>query len=215
MTEDSILNEAQMQNLLGLLKQGLDNGAFVLSEMLDKPIEIKTPNIQIIKTTELPNMIGIKEDTVTAVYLRFQKGHTVESLIDAEGISGSILIIFAMDKAFEIASLLVGGIDGATLDPKDMFESALGEVGNITGSAVLNTISDRLKVPINPSPPAVVTDMIASLLSSLAAQVSAEQIHVVLVDTCFVNESREIKGHMIVLPDNILNIVKMIDNPGA
>lgn len=197
-----------------VLSEGLNNGANALSEMLNKSIQIKTPDTKVVNLSELPNLLGGAEVTVTGIFLRFQEGMNLNNFDVSAGISGSILILFAVDKAFEITSILLGSVDfSSSVDPKMIYESALGEVGNVTGSAVLNTLADKLKIAINPSPPAVVTDMAGSLLQSIAATADTEDNEILLIDTCFINESREIKGHFILLPDSkemIINIIKKL-----
>ena len=210
------ISQLDNNELNSVLTEGLNNGAQALSEMLNKNIQIKAPDIKIVQLGDLPNLLGGAEVTVTGIFLRFQEGTVVNSLDTTTGISGSILILFSVDKAFEITSILLSSIDyGSSLDPKMIFESALGEVGNITGSAVLNTLSDRLKMPINPSPPAVVTDMAGSMLESVVAAISAEENQLVLIDTCFINESREIKGHFLLLPDSKESILQIIHKLGV
>lgn len=209
------ISEKQNKHLSKIIAHGLNNGAIALSEMIGKEISIKEPVIEIISPESLPSVIGSEEETVTGIYLRFQEGHTVEDLTEVHGISGNILLIFSLDKAFEIASLLLGGLDYSTQDPKMIFNSALGEVGNVTGSAVLNTISDTIHKSLNPSPPFVITDMMGSILSSLAVNLSIENKQIVFIDTCFISENREIKAHLLILPDNKESIIGIANGLGA
>jgi len=210
------ISHKENQALNAILAEGLNNGALALSEMLNKNIQIKTPDTKVIKLRDLPNLLGGAEIIVTGIFLRFQEGLNLNAFDISTGISGSILILFSVDKAFEITSILLSSVDYTpAIDPKMIFESALGEVGNITGSAVLNTISDKLKIPINPSPPAVVTDMAGSLLESVAATSLIEDNEIILIDTCFINESREIKGHFILLPDSKESILEILNKLGA
>lgn len=204
------ISKEENEALTHALSEGLNNGAAALSEMLNKDIQIKSPDTKIISLGDLPNLLGGAEITVTGIFLRFQEGMNLNDFNISSGISGSILILFSVDKAFEITSILLGSIDYApSVDPKMIFESALGEVGNVTGSAVLNTLADKLKIAINPSPPAVVTDMAGSLLQAIAANADTEDNEILLIDTCFINENREIKGHFILLPDTKEMIVKI------
>lgn len=200
-----------IETLKKILLEGLDKGAKALSEMIEKTITIKDPKINVISPLELPNLLEMK-DTVTSVYLKFQEGFKVESLdASSQGISGNILIIFSMDQAFNVASLLYSGIDVSGRNPNEIFESALGEIGNVTGSAVLNTIADKLKIKLNPSPPAVITDMLEALLNSMAASLSLENNQIFIIDTTLSSDEKEIKAHFLILPDNISSIERIIN----
>jgi chemotaxis protein CheC len=199
------------QEIQEIITQGFQNAAHAFSELLHKSIEIKAPRISLIRYQDLPNLLGGPEVSVTGVYLRFEeKAENQENIF-----TGNLLILFTLDKAFEITGIMLSGLDYSSLDPKTVFESALCELGNITGSAVLNTFSDKFKIPILPSPPVVVTDMAGSILSSIAAVLSGKDDQIVLIETSFINELREIKGHFLILPDNRDGIFQFINRVGA
>src|SRR5690606_31441759 len=58
---------------------------------------------------------------------------------------------------------------------EELADSALGELGNVVGSAFLNDLADRFSLRIKPSPPAVGRDMIGALLATLAAALAADE----------------------------------------
>lgn len=200
-----------IDTLKDILIEGLNKGATALSQMLEKPISIIDPEVKLISPLDLPSILKMN-DTATCVFLKFQEGFKVETLDAAEqGISGNILIVFSMDQAFSVASLLYSGIDVSGMNPQEIFESALGEIGNVTGSAVLNTIADKLETMLNPSPPAVITDMLEALLGSMAASLSVENNQIVIIDTRLSNDEKEVKAHFLILPDNMNSIKRIID----
>jgi chemotaxis protein CheC len=82
-----------------------------------------------------------------------------------------------------------------------MEQSALGEVANITGSFFLSALSDATSLFMQPSPPALIMDMIGAALDVPLAELALSAHDALIIDTLFISDESRIKGIFLVLPD--------------
>jgi chemotaxis protein CheC len=79
--------------------------------------------------------------------------------------------------------------------------SALGEVGNLTGSFFLNALAERTQLASQPSPPAVILDMGGAVLDLPLALLAQSSEEALIIDTTFVDDTRSISALFLVMPD--------------
>ena len=71
-------------------------------------------------------------------------------------------------------------------EPDELAASAIGELGNIVGSAFVNALADRARTLIlHPSPPTILNDMAVALVESVYAEILSQGGEVVMIDTVF------------------------------
>ncbi len=116
-------------------------------------------------------------------------------------ITGHVMLIFPMERALACADLMCGEAPGTATEPNEIVESAIGELGNIVGSAFVNALADHMNLILHPSPPTVVNDMAVALVQSVYAEVLAQGGDVVMIDTIFEDGSGHVAGLLIVAPD--------------
>ena len=92
---------------------------------------------------------------------------------------------------------------GTTTEPDELAESAIGELGNIVGSAFINALADHVNLSLHPSPPTVINDMAIALVESVYAEVLSQGGDVVMMDAIFEDHSGKTAGLIIVAPDPI------------
>ena len=98
-------------------------------------------------------------------------------------------------------NLRCGQAAGTTTEPDEFAQSAIGELGNIVGSAFVNALADRVNLSLHPSPPTIVNDMASALVESIYAEMLSEGAEVVMIDTIFEDRSGKTAGLLIVAPD--------------
>lgn len=132
----------QLDALQELLNIGVGRAAGSLNQMLDKPIRLHIPFIQLGKLDELSQDIHkIKEDLLSSVQLPFK------------GIfSGSACLIFPTECAIALVRALIGeSEDPVTMD--SLREATLTEIGNIVLNGVMGSLANILQHQITYSVP--------------------------------------------------------------
>nr|MBO2472401.1 hypothetical protein [Bacillota bacterium] len=144
-----------------VMERALSRSAEALSRFLgDRVLRPSYVTLTTHRLAELPILWGRAEMPIAGVVLEVRG--------DLEGFL--LLIVPQEDCAGFLQSLM-----GGPCDDEELAESALGEMGNVVCSAFLNELADTYAMRINPSPPAVVCDMVGALLETLAAALAMEK----------------------------------------
>ncbi|HMO53083.1 MAG TPA: chemotaxis protein CheC, partial [Tepidiformaceae bacterium] len=95
------------------------------------------------------------------------------------------MLLFPESRALECVDLMCGQRPGTTTDADELAQSAIGELGNIVGSAFVNALADDLNLILHPSPPSILHDMAIALVESVYAEVLSQGGDVVMMDAVF------------------------------
>jgi len=173
-----------------LLRKGMANAITGLSQMVGRDFEISSMNIKQVPARDMPDLLGGPERMVVGVYITFSGAS-----------NGHILLAHQPEFAYTILDLLLGNPAGTCKTLDEMSQSALGEMGNVTGTFFLNAIADSLGVLLNPSPPIVLLDMAGAILDIALAEILAERDEVFIVETAFAVSDRTIEGKFLIMPN--------------
>jgi chemotaxis protein CheC len=173
-----------------LIKKGMANAITGLSQMVGRDFEISSINIRQVPAKDMPNLLGGPERMVVGVYITFSGAS-----------NGHILLAHQPEFAYSILDLLLGNPPGTCKNLDEMSQSALGEMGNVTGTFFLNAIADSLGVLLNPSPPIVLLDMAGAILDIALAEILAERDDVFIAETSFHISDRTIEGKFLIMPN--------------
>ena len=113
----------------------------------------------------------------------------------------SILMLFPHKSAKELCDMFSKKELGTTKEITSSEMEVFTEIGNICICAYLNALSKMLDVLLMPSPPTVASDMIASILQSVA--ISADEIdeYAIIIETDFLHKYGRNKGHFMFILD--------------
>lgn len=182
------------ENLTDLLRilatEGIRSAAAGLSSMVGTPITVSEPRIQLVPLAQIPMLVGGPEQEAVGIYLQAHGG-----------VVGQIMLVIPYHKALELVDLLMEQPAGTTTELGTLERSALAEVGNLTGSFFLNSLSKRLGMEVLPSPPAVMVDMVGAILDIVAAVSGGVGEHVLLMQGAFMRDGREVEVNFWVIPD--------------
>ncbi len=132
----------QQDALQELLNIGVGRAAGSLNQMLEKPIRLHIPALQIGKMDELSHEVQtMKDTTLSSVQLPF-----------SGTFSGSSCLLFPTESA----TALVGALTGESEDPDTMDslrEATLTEIGNIVLNGVMGSLANVLNHRITYSVP--------------------------------------------------------------
>ena len=176
-------------NTIDILKKGVNNAVAGLSQMMGREIKIADINFRLVHVKDIPDLFGGSQTPVVGVYLTIC-GKT----------NGHMLVIYEPQIAFNLVDVLLGQPAGTTKSLSDMEQSALGEVGNILGSFFLNHLSDATGECLQPSPPAVLMDMVGAILEVAAVSVFENNDFTYVIETIFETSDQQVSGTFLVMP---------------
>jgi len=182
------LSDMQIEAMKEVGNIGAGHAATALSEMLNEPVQIGTPTVEILPFSGLANRISEPGRRVSAVHM---------------GVCGDapcqIVVLFDEAQALSFVSIFTG------MEPDDselfqsILESTIKEVGNIIGGAYLTALTTLTGVNLIPTVPTVSTGSVASAFIALMS-VPPDQ-DVFYVQTGFEKDRPVIAGEFILIPE--------------
>ncbi|MCC7090325.1 MAG: chemotaxis protein CheC [Chloroflexi bacterium] len=182
--------EALVQMLTLVARDGAVRAGRGLSGLMGQQISIHVPNVRIGTKADACDAVGGEENLVLGAYLSI-----------SGDITGHVMLLFPVARALECVDLMCGQAPGTTVEPDELAQSAVGELGNIVGSAFVNALADDLNLILHPSPPTIIHDMAIALVQSVYAEVLSQGGDVVMMDAVFEDEKGRTAGLLIVAPD--------------
>ncbi|MCX6007328.1 MAG: chemotaxis protein CheX [Chloroflexi bacterium] len=202
------VNEVSMQEEMliweDLMKKGMTNSINGLSKMVGKEFQINSIKIRKVPAKEMPYVLGGPEHMVIGVYITFSGAS-----------HGHILLAHQPEFAYKVLDMLMGNPMGTTSSLDEMSQSALGEMGNITGTFFLNAVADELGVFLNPSPPIVLLDMAGAILDIALAEILAERDDVFIAETSFGVTDRTVEGTFLIMPNASFMQLPLVNSRGG
>ncbi|MGD0854204.1 MAG: chemotaxis protein CheX [Dehalococcoidia bacterium] len=201
------VNEVSVQEEMliweDLMKKGMTNSINGLSQMVGREFQINSINIRKVPAKEMPYILGGPEHMVIGVYITFSGAS-----------HGHILLAHQPEFAYKVLDMLMGNPMGTTSSLDEMSQSALGEMGNITGTFFLNAVADELGVFLNPSPPIVLLDMAGAILDIALAEILAERDDVFIAETSFGVSDRTVEGTFLIMPNASFMQLPLVNSRG-
>jgi chemotaxis protein CheC len=169
---------------------GAGNAATALSRLLNKPVDMAVPKVQLLPFEEISEMVGGAEQIVIAIFLRVEG--------DAPG---NLFFILSPDAAKGLLKRLVGMHPETDGFLNEMEQSALCEIGNILAGSYLSSLADFTKLAMSPTVPALAMDMAGAILSYGLLQFGQMGDDALLIDTTFLEGNHEVEGQFFLIPD--------------
>jgi len=202
------VNEVSVQEEMliweDLMKKGMTNSINGLSQMVGKEFQINSIKIRKVPAKDMPYVLGGPEHMVIGVYITFSGAS-----------HGHILLAHQPEFAYKVLDMLMGNPTGTTSSLDEMSQSALGEMGNITGTFFLNAVADELGVFLNPSPPIVLLDMAGAILDIALAEILAERDDVFIAETSFGVSDRTVEGTFLIMPNASFMQLPLVNSRGG
>ncbi len=190
MEENHSLDLQTLAMIQQVAQEGILKAAEGLSSMLGHTIQVAPPQVTEVPLFDITQIVGGLETEATGIYLR------------AEGdMAGQMMLILPYKKALELVDLLMDLPNGTTTHMGALERSALGEVGNLTGTFFLNAMADMTGSSIRPTPPAVLVDMVGAILDIVIATTGGISENILLIKTNFMNNDRSVETAFWVIPD--------------
>jgi chemotaxis protein CheC len=177
--------DMQLDALRELANIGSGNAGTALGAMLGKSVDINVPTAAALPLDEAVAIAGAPDE------LRF--GVVVPMVGDFEAI---VVLLFPEDDAKKLTRIY--GIEPSTPDGYSM----LGEVGNILGTNYINALAQMVGMEMEPQPPQVVEDMLASILSTVLIGRGDDVDEALILDSNLLVEEEECTLSFLLLPNH-------------
>jgi len=183
-----VLSEMQFEAMKEVGNIGAGHAATALSEMLNEPVQIGTPTVEILPFADLASRVSRTGRVVSVVHFHV--------FGDAPA---QIVVLFDETQARSFVDIFMGhdGSDGV-ISPQ-IVESTIKEVGNIIGGAYLTALTSLTGVTLIASVPTVSTGTAQSAFLELM-DVPPDQ-DVFYVQTGFEKDRPVISGEFILIPE--------------
>jgi chemotaxis protein CheC len=186
------LKDLQLDALREVANIGAGHAATALSQMTDSMIMISVPTINITRLEDMPAQIAEDEEPIAAVMM-----HMMGDL------TGRTLLVFPQQTATRLAELMLRRTPGSCTEFGSLEQSAMKEAGNILAGAYMNALSEFMGLMLLPSPPSLVVDMSAAILTTAHLQFGVDRDHVFSVETQFLlsEQGEHLRGFFVLIPD--------------
>ena len=179
-----------VETLAAVARDGAARAGRGLSGLMGQEIAIHVPSVRLGTKADACDAVGGEESIVLGAYLSM-----------TGDVTGHVMLLFPVARALACVDLMCGQAIGTTTEPDELASSAVGELGNIVGSAFINALADRMNLILHPSPPTILHDMAIALVESVYAEILSQGGDVVMMDTVFEDQTGDTAGLLIVAPD--------------
>ncbi|MDR1134987.1 MAG: chemotaxis protein CheC [Clostridiales Family XIII bacterium] len=184
------LNDMHIDVLREIGNIGAGNAATSLGMILNAEVGIQLPKVQITDFDSTVDALGGAESMTVGVLLNFSG--------EANGL---IMFLLKMEDAENITSVLVHDDEDGAEGLSEMKLSAIKEIGNILGSAYVNSIALLTGLQIDISVPYIAIDMAGAILSVPIIEFGAVGDKVMFIEEGFYTDEEELNSDVIMFAE--------------
>jgi len=178
-----MIKDREMMDILEQISgKGSKKAADGIAWLLGEEVEVTTPGFKFRDFNSIIEELGGPEAEVVGIYM--------EAL---DEIPIHVMLLLPLSEAYRITEQLVGEPQSTIMEIDDLGSSALAEMANMTGSHFFNTIAEYTHKTLRPSTPAVMIDMLGSILTIIAAKTGCVSDEVFTFETAFARENQDLK----------------------
>lgn len=169
---------------------GTGNAVNALSQLLNCPLEIDTPNLRILPFQQLTEILTEAETPLAGIM--------VEVFKEVEG-----MFLFLLDETFtrQIVHLALGVEMWDFMSLTEMEESLLLELGNIMCGSYIRALSQLLDIEMDVSVPQIKIDMGGAILTDAALRFLRTGDELLMIDNLFRMDTGTFSGRILFLPE--------------
>lgn len=176
----------QVDTLKELVNIGGGNAATSISQLIDKPVDMEVPTIEILNYNEVYNQIMAEDEVINAVIMKMMG--------DAEGV---FLYIIPEEAADMLIDMMLP--EGTALD-EELKDSTIKELVNILVSSFLNSISKMLEINLVSSIPIAIMDIFGAILSSVYIESGQYDENIMIIKNEFFYLGERIESSLYFVP---------------
>jgi chemotaxis protein CheC len=196
------LDDIQLDAIREVGNIGAGHAATALSQLIEKKIFIKVPQVLFLSLDEIITLVGGPQALIAGV--------TMHVLGD---VSAKIVMILPRASAVQLATMLTKQQADERQILTALEHSAIKEVGNILAGAYLNALTEFLGLMLLQSVPQLVFDLAEAVVAEIGKGMP-EDVKVLCIETTFTEPNRIINGHFFLIPeksslDQILKAIRV------
>lgn len=165
---------------------GGGNAATSLSKLINQPIRMDVPTLELMEYEEVFKTIRAEDTAVKVVLIRLRHSE------------GSFIFVVEPVHANELAKMMILTDEEIS---EDLVDSAVTELANILVNSFLNATMKILNKNLTASVPVVTVDMFGSVLTSLYMEQSYFDSKIIIVKNEFWSMGKKIEGSLYFVPD--------------
>ncbi len=195
----SDLNAMHLDVLREIGNIGTGNAATSLASMLQKPVNISVPTINVLDYEKVAEELGGPETMIVGIMLT----------ISGE-VNGMMMFLLEKDFAHAIVNDLLGGCFNGFHELDELSISALKEIGNIMAASYVNAIAQLTGLTIDISVPSMTVDMAGAILSVPAIYFADISEKVIFIQDEFNGDAENMTSHILLIPtaDSLQRIMR-------
>lgn len=176
----------QIDVLKELVNIGGGNAATSISQMINKPVDMEVPTIEILDYDQVYKNIMAEDQVITAVIMKMMG--------DAEGV---FLYTIGQETSDKLVKMMMP--DGMSIS-EEVSNSAIKELVNILVSSFLGAISKMIEVNLISSIPISTTDMFGAILSSVYIESGQYDEKIMIIKNEFTYLGERIESSLYFVP---------------
>ncbi|GEM_PF-395882 len=185
----------------GLLCRAVRHAAQSLSEMVNQPLQIKNLKIVAVPLNELVDTIYDNDFWDHSSSINYETETVGIYLLVGDDLPGQAMLTLSVNDALYMVDWLLEERPGTTTKLDSLGCSALSEMGNLVLSSFLNAIAEFTHDPLRPSPPAMMVDMLATVLQTAVTLIEVVTDELIVIKVDFINVENSLLIHFWLLPD--------------
>lgn len=178
--------DLQLDFLKELVNIGGGNAATSISQLINKPVEMEVPTIEILSYEEVYESIMAEDQEITAVIMRMMG--------DGEGV---FLYTITGNATEKLVNMMLP--EGIPID-EELSDSAIRELVNILVSSFLNAISKTMELNLISSLPTSTRDMFGAILSSVYIGTGQYDENIMIIKNQFLYLGERIESSLYFVP---------------
>ena len=203
MKEFKDFTDIELDALREFTNMGAAHAATALSKLVDRKIQIKTPQVKIAPVEQIPAKLGGADNPGVGLYFR-----------TSGDLSGSILLFFPQATAHVLVELLTSDMCPKSITEfNEVGRSALMEVGNILTNSYLNALAEMMHMRLLLSVPHYSADFLGAVIDFLLIELAQAADYALLMETVIESAETKFAGSLIVFPDEA-SLQKIFESVG-
>lgn len=169
---------------------GTGNAATALSDLIEKQVRIRMPEIRIMGYNEAIDWIGGPEEVTAGVLVKL-----------GGQINGIMLAVQRLDFVNIVLESMLGKSVEDYFGLHEMESSALIEVGNIMISTFINALTGLADIKVELSVPAFTVDMQGAIMAVPMAEFGGQTNYIMTIGGQFICNGKEVPCRLLLSPD--------------
>lgn len=186
MVKNSGYSDIQLDIIKELTNIGGGNAATSISQLINKPVDMLVPTIEVLNYNQVFDKIMPEDEMVNAVIMRMLGGG-----------EGTFLFIIDEKASLDVINMMMPENVHLT---EEIGNSAIRELVNIVVTSYLNAISKMIDIDFISSIPLLTKDMFGAIISSVYIESEQYDENILIIKNEFIYQGTKIEASLYFIP---------------